>query len=276
MTRLRYDILMLPAGVTGWMVMEIVSVLSFLATYLLAPFSPDGTPPPLNHTSTLLATLFLLHYLNRAIISPLRSPGRSPTHLLVVICGIIFNLVNPCLMAAFLSSPDTCPRFVKLDSPQKLPPIFPFLPLSSSKFVWTSDTHLFMTSENEATSWTSPNFVFGLIAFGIGLASNILHDEILHDLRRDNPLGPDGKHKYLIPKGYLYDYISYPNYLSEWLEFAGFALAASPRWEYTPPWMFLVAEIMVMLPRAYKGHQWYREKFPDYPKNRKVVIPFIF
>jgi 3-oxo-5-alpha-steroid 4-dehydrogenase 1 len=258
------------------MVMESVSPLSFLATYFLAPFSPDGAPPPLKHTSTLLASLFLLHYLNRAIISPLRSPGRSPTHLLVVTSAIIFNLVNPPLMAAFLSAPHTCPRFVKPDSHQKFLPIVQFLPLSSGNYVWTNDTRLYTTSESEAISWTSPSFVFGLIVFGIGLASNILHDEILHDLRRNNPIGPDGKYRYLIPKGYLYSYISYPNYFSEWLEFAGFALAASPRWEYTPPWMFLVAEIMVMLPRAYKGHQWYKEKFPDYPKNRKAVIPFIF
>lgn len=31
---------------------------------------------------------------------------------------------------------------------------------------------------------------------------------------------------------------------------------------------------IAMLPRAYKGHLWYKEKFgKDFPKDRKIVIP---
>ncbi|CCA72761.1 related to steroid 5alpha-reductase [Serendipita indica DSM 11827] len=211
-------------GNTSWMLMEIVAPVFFIATYLYAPFSPTHNPPSLNHPSTLLAALFVIHYVNRAIISPLRSPGRSKSHIIIVIAGIGFNIINAPLIAAFLSAPGN----------------------------------------------------FGIALFVLGFVSNILHDEILYNIRRNAPTTPDGKHRYSIPQGYLYNYISYPNYFSEWVEFAGFALAASPRWEYTPPWMFLVAEMLVMAPRAHRGHQWYHTKFPDYPTERRAVIPFVF
>jgi len=261
-------------GVLGWMIMEIVSPVSFIATYLFAPFSPDRKPPPLNHTSTFLATLFVLHYINRAIVSPLRSPGRSKIHAVVVFAAIVFNLVNPPLVAAFLSAPETYPnpfyQSTNRNSPGMLVQIQDLFKEQLKKLSGS------YANQAHSTSWTHPTFLFGVSLFFLGLASNIYHDEILYRLRRDTPLGPDGKPSYSIPKGYLYNLISYPNYFSEWIEFTGFAIAASPRWEYTPPWMFVVAEIMTMLPRAYKGHKWYHAKFPDYPKNRKVVIPFVF
>ena len=30
-----------------------------------------------------------------------------------------------------------------------------------------------------------------------------------------------------------------------------------------------------LIPRALNHHEWYNEKFKNYPKNRKAVIPFI-
>lgn len=31
-----------------------------------------------------------------------------------------------------------------------------------------------------------------------------------------------------------------------------------------------------LVPRAVRTHQWYKEKFDDYPKNRKALIPFVY
>ena len=93
---------------------------------------------------------------------------------------------------------------------------------------------------------------------------------------------PKKQEHYAIPHGYLYSLISYPNYFCEWLEWLGFALAAAPVPSLTSlstfeaPWVFLLAEVMTMFPRAYRGHQWYHNRFPDYPKERKAVIPFLF
>ena len=123
---------------------------------------------------------------------------------------------------------------------------------------------------------------------------NLLHDEVLFNIRRralrrkaeaKEKGEEDTQPHYGIPYGYLYRWISYPNYFSEWVEWAGFALAAAPLptlsqgltgfMTAAPPWLFFFAEFCVMLPRAYRGHQWYHSKFPDYPKERKAVIPFL-
>ena len=67
------------------------------------------------------------------------------------------------------------------------------------------------------------------------LESQFIGDEILFDIRRKaasekkKTSSPQKEQEhYAIPHGYLYTYISYPNYLCEWLEWLGFALAAAP------------------------------------------------
>ncbi|KAG8824259.1 hypothetical protein FRC19_002142 [Serendipita sp. 401] len=253
--------------------MEIVSPLSFTTVYLLAPFAPNAEPPPLNHPSTLLATLFVIHYINRALISPLRSPDRSKSHIAVVFAAVIFNLVNPPLMAAFLSAPGGYPHPLRRKPATSIPasPLAGLIQNLQDKVAARV-----ALSRTLGDALTDPIFLLGIFMFLVGFVSNIFHDEILYDLRRSHPPTADGEPHYAIPYGGLYKYISYPNYLCEWVEFVGFAIAASPHWDYTPPWMFVVAEIMVMAPRAYKGHQWYHQKFPEYPKDRKAVIPFVY
>jgi len=235
--------------------MEIVSPTMLIYTLSKAPLS---TGPfnwnPTENPAAVLAYFFLLHYLNRAIISPLRTPSRSKSNVIVPLSAILFNLVNGSLMGAYLSSP----------------PARTFL----------------------AGAFHRPIFWAGLGVATIGLAGNILHDEILLNIRRKanskgkSKASDSKKEHYGIPQGYLYDYISYPNYFCEWCEWLGFCLAAAPVPTVTsglgtllatasPPWLFMSAEIMTMFPRAYRGHKWYHEKFPDYPKERKIVIPFL-
>jgi len=134
-----------------------------------------------------------------------------------------------------------------------------------------------------------------------GLVGNIVHDEILLSIRRnakakgkakadDDKDNNNGKKKkqehYAIPHGLLYNFISYPNYFCEWLEWLGFALAAGPLPSFasfadllatlSPPYLFFLSEVFLMLPRAYKGHKWYHSRFPDYPSERRAVVPFVF
>jgi 3-oxo-5-alpha-steroid 4-dehydrogenase 1 len=37
----------------------------------------------------------------------------------------------------------------------------------------------------------------------------------------------------------------------------------------------LLITIANLVPRAFQTHRWYREKFPDYPSERRVLIPFL-
>lgn len=246
------------SGIKSWIVMEVVSPIMFISSIIKAPLSSGTQTPPLQFSlkdpRTLLALLFIIHYGNRALISPLRSPSRSKAHVIVPLSAIFFNTVNGSLMGAYLSSPRA----------------YSFLSNALSR----------------------PSFWVGITTWVLGLVGNILHDEVLLDIRRnaqkkekDKPMDKNKRQKpyYGIPKGYLYRHISYPNYFCEWIEWAGFALAASPIPALSfaglitaaPPWLFFLSEVFLMTPRAYKGHRWYHEKFPEYPKERKAVIPFI-
>ena len=147
-----------------------------------------------------------------------------------------------------------------------------------------------------AGAYQRPRFWLGVLIWAAGFIGNIVHDEILLNIRRkkkaedakktsEQTTKKKGEH-YAIPHGLLYEYISYPNYFCEWIEWLGFALAASPLPSFeswgaflatiAPPFLFFAAEVFTMVPRSVRGHQWYHSKFPNYPKERKAVVPFVF
>ncbi len=116
------------------------------------------------------------------------------------------------------------------------------------------------------TSWLAdPRFLAGAALFVFGMALNISADNVLFKLRKP---GDEG---YRIPHGGLYRFISAPNYFGELVEWAGFALAA---WSL-PALAFLLFTAANLVPRALSHHKWYRAQFPDYPPERKAVIPFL-
>lgn len=123
------------------------------------------------------------------------------------------------------------------------------------------------TSEQYNKEWlTSPHFITGLIVFFSGMLINMKSDTILIGLRKKGETG------YRIPRGFLFDYISSPNLFGEIIEWTGFALMA---WNL-PALSFAVWTFANLVPRALNHHNWYKEKFSDYPKERKAVFPFIF
>lgn len=117
------------------------------------------------------------------------------------------------------------------------------------------------------TPWlTSPHFLIGIGFFLLGMAINLTSDNRLIALRKP------GETDYKIPKGFLFEYISSPNLFGEVIEWTGFALMA---WNL-PALSFAVWTFANLVPRALNHHQWYKEQFPEYPKNRKAVFPFIY
>mgnify|MGYP003301402655 FL=1 len=70
----------------------------------------------------------------------------------------------------------------------------------------------------------------------------------------------------------MYKYISCPNYFGEIIEWLGFAIMV---WSL-PAFTFVLWTIFNLVPRAVAHHKWYKNKFSDYPRNRKAIIPFIF
>jgi 3-oxo-5-alpha-steroid 4-dehydrogenase 1 len=59
--------------------------------------------------------------------------------------------------------------------------------------------------------------------------------------------------------------------LGEIIEWIGFVVFC----HNLPSLAFLVWTVANLLPRAVNHHKWYREKFEDYPKERKALFPGI-
>lgn len=109
-------------------------------------------------------------------------------------------------------------------------------------------------------------FWLGLALFIAGFGIHTHSDKILRILRRQ------GKGEYLVPQKGLFRFVSSPNYLGEIVEWTGFAVAT---WSVAGL-AFAVFTIANLLPRAYSNHQWYKKTFPEYPRNRRVLVPFVW
>ena len=124
-----------------------------------------------------------------------------------------------------------------------------------------------LSSGSYSISWlTSPITILGVVVFFTGMLINLRTDHLLINLRKPNETG------YKIPKGFLFDYISSPNLFGEILEWTGFAIMA---WNL-PALTFMVWTFANLVPRAKNHHDWYLDKFEEYPKNRKRVFPFLY
>ena len=116
-------------------------------------------------------------------------------------------------------------------------------------------------------SWFSdPRFIIGVLIFYSGYIINKNSDAILRNLRKPGETG------YKIPTGGFYRFVSCPNYFGEILEWIGWAVLT---WSLAGL-VFPLWTAANLIPRAYVHHKWYKEKFPEYPKERKAVIPFLF
>lgn len=279
------------SGDWGWLLMEACSPLAFLWS-LAAPLttSPLSHWPPFSPSAILgalsalpparkvLATLFLVHYANRSVIGTLRNPGRAPMHLVIPLLSALFNLANGGTLGAWLSAGGRAASTATGGTAGLKPP-------SSS-------------SSSLGSSAPSALFCIGVGLWAAGFAGNIFHDEHLYALKRARRRSlakgkakassssgkPPAHDRYAIPTRGLYALVSHPSYLCEWLEWAGFLLAAlqlapAPfpsssstlsgsgslrpfeKWYLQPPALFLLQEVAAMLPRARSGHRWYRETF---------------
>lgn len=116
------------------------------------------------------------------------------------------------------------------------------------------------------SSWfDDPRFFIGVVVFAAGFFINRQSDAILRTLR-----GP-GETGYKIPEGGMYGFVSCPNYLGEVMIWTGWAIAT---WSLAGL-SFAVFTAANLVPRALANHRWYRETFPDYPRTRRAVIPWL-
>lgn len=251
-------------GNLSWFLMEVPSPIVFLLAVSSSPLSSarprTGTSffPPLESlispsfsnffalpsANQVLAVLYLTHYLHRAVLSPLRSPPRSPMHISVPLSALIFNVFNGFLMGSWVGGRTPWSSLPEAASSSALGTAVK-LPQAAAKtgvFSWVSTKVSGSPALQNATVsapglissdvWSSPLWYLGLAGWAIGFASNVYHDEILMNLRRpkkqagkqsdeDKSVGKPNGPRYSIPYGGLYSLISYPNYLCECKSISG-------------------------------------------------------
>ena len=108
-------------------------------------------------------------------------------------------------------------------------------------------------------------FLVGMVLFGVGQIFNFYHHKLLADLRTDDK-------NYRIPSGGLFDLVTAPHYLMELSAWLGMALMS----RHLAAYMVFVWTCSYLLARAMRTHEWYQEKFKDYPRERRVILPFLF
>lgn len=121
--------------------------------------------------------------------------------------------------------------------------------------------------EQYGIDWlSSPTTLLGAALFVLGFGVNWQSDNMLIHLRQPGETG------YKIPRGFLFEYVSSPNLLGEIIEWAGFALMA---WNL-PALSFWIWTLANLVPRAKSHHEWYKQRFEEYPMGRKIVFPGLY
>lgn len=124
----------------GWVLMEAPSFVAMLLLWLLSPRSHDAAP-------IVMASLFLLHYLQRSFIFPLLMRGKSRMPWAIILMGVAFNVINAYMLGGW---------------------IFYIAPPGTYTTAWL----------------TSPLFIVGTLIFLVGMAINLQSDNIVRHLRR--------------------------------------------------------------------------------------------
>lgn len=219
-----------------------------------------GTGLPITHE--IMGLLYVLHYINRAGVTPLfLAPSMSPIWAPVALMMAVFQFLNSSSLGGWIC----------YDAQKRA------IDLSSNRAV---DAALI-----------SPLSVLGMILFVGGLAGNISAEGRLFDLRRGaatRKAKSEGKATvtydkvYTIPepKG-LFKYVMYPHYSLEWVEWTGYWILGGAwglgwSWNASAALMFLANELASMTPRGVDGVKWYEQKFGKRAvAGRKGVIPGI-
>ncbi|OMO84597.1 hypothetical protein COLO4_21950 [Corchorus olitorius] len=101
-----------------------------------------------------------------------------------------------------------------------------------------------------------------------------LHQYCCHSILGSLREKRDQTVEYVIPHGDWFDIVSSPHYLAEIIIYAGI-LVASGGTDFTI-WLLLGFVVANLSFAAAETHRWYRQKFEDYPPNRRAILPFVY
>jgi len=113
----------------------------------------------------------------------------------------------------------------------------------------------------------------GTALFGVGLAGNLYHHQLLANLRGTSSSGSETK-KYVAPKGGLFYFVAAPHYLFELIGWLGMAIVSN----HLNVYLVFASMCSYLSGRSVGQNEFNRKKFSndEWPENRKNLIPFIF
>lgn len=122
-----------------------------------------------------------------------------------------------------------------------------------------------IAASTEGKPLLQAHFFIGAAVFLAGFSMHFTADRTIRRLRKPGETG------YGIPSGGMFRWISSPHYLGEIIQWAGWAVMT---WSAAGT-AFALFTFCNLAPRAFSNHRWYRERFPDYPAERRALIPGI-
>jgi len=126
--------------------------------------------------------------------------------------------------------------------------------------------YFYMSPEYTPPAWASPNFHYAcFVVFCFCEFMNLMCHVTLMGLRKP------GTTTRGIPKGWGFGLVSCANYFWEACVWTIFAVQAQVLGGY----VFMFFSVYQMLEWAIKKHKRYIAEFPNYPKGRKAMFPFI-
>jgi protein-S-isoprenylcysteine O-methyltransferase Ste14 len=117
-----------------------------------------------------------------------------------------------------------------------------------------------------AQAWPDLSFWVGSGVFFAGFVMHVHADTVIRRLRKP------GDSSYQIPHGGLFRWISSPHYLGEIIQWIGWAAMT---WSLAGL-AFALFTICNLAPRAVANQAWYKARFPNYPVQRRILIPGVF
>ncbi|HKJ39664.1 MAG TPA: DUF1295 domain-containing protein [Anaerolineales bacterium] len=108
-------------------------------------------------------------------------------------------------------------------------------------------------------------FYIGMLIFFVGETANFYHHKLLVDLRKAG----DGYH---IPRGGFFEYAACPHYFFELVSWLGILFLSRHLFAL----LALIVFTAYLTERSMKTRKWYQEKFSEFPKERKSIVPFVF
>ncbi|PQE07515.1 steroid 5 alpha-reductase protein [Rutstroemia sp. NJR-2017a BBW] len=247
-------------GKIAWITMETPGMLTML--YIMYTLPGQVGMAQIPWENKLMAGLYVGHYIYRAVLGPLITPSLSPIHPIVWLAAMAFQITNATSLAGYFGGYGPVTRE-------------DWKPKTGNPYV------------------NGARIELGLMLFFLGFLGNMYHDDELREIRRsamrrqakeaeeEDPSTGKKKGKanvdkvYMIPQNGLFNFILYPHYFCEWIEWAGYFIIAGPN--CVPARTFLLNEVATMLPRAVQGKAWYVKKFGrEKVGNKKAVLPGIW